>query len=124
MNYMNRPINHVNLSVPDLEKAVEFYTKTMGFEVKGRYTKGDSVFYFISDGTILYEMVEKAGIENAYVDHIAYDTVDFEKEKEEFRKMGILTDIMGYADFIFENGMDYFFIKGPCGELIEFCHKR
>ena len=50
-------LNHVAISVPDIDKAVEFYTKTMGFpeafRVKDKEGKIQLVYVQISKGTFI-----------------------------------------------------------------------
>ena len=50
-------MNHVALAVPDVEKAVEYYTKTMGFpeafRVKGPDGKVQLVYVQISQNTFI-----------------------------------------------------------------------
>ncbi len=120
-----RPIDHINISVPNLEKALAFYTGTLGFTIKERF-QGPVEFVFMSDGTTTYELMEKPDLEQSKIDHIAYVSEDIEADYAHFAaldKSMLLGDI-GFADFLFENGMYYFFIQGPGQERVEFCQKK
>ncbi len=123
MKYFDRPLDHINLTVPNIESAVEFYTKVMGFEVKERYKDGME-FVFITDGKITYELIENSFAKSTVIDHIAYASEDIEKDFEHFKSLGLATTEVGFIDFLFEKGVYYFFIKGSANEKIEFCQRR
>ena len=122
MTILNRPLDHINLNVPNMKEAVKFYTETMGFEVVNRFKQGME-FVFITDGNMTYELIENTQIQNAVIDHIAYTSEDIKADYEHFSKLGLTTGAMGYIDFLFENGVTYFFIRGVANEKIEFCQK-
>ena len=126
MDCSKRKLLHVNLSVKDLEKELDFYIETLNFKVIERYDNGNREFVFISDGNVTYELFEKEGIEATTFDHIAYESEDIEADYNHFKNMEPcpLTTEIGYADFLFDNGVYYFFIKGPGNERIEFCQKK
>ncbi len=126
MSFFQRPIHHLNVTVPNLAKALDFYTKVLNFKVVEQYKKGDMDFVFISDGTLTYELMENASISQATLDHIAYVSDDIEADYEYFKNINpdMLLGEIGFADFLFENGMYYFFIKGAGGERIEFCQTK
>lgn len=123
MTIYNRPLDHINLGVPNLEEAITFYTETMGFKVVNRF-KGSKEFVFITDGNITYELLENTELENTVFGHIAYVSEDIKKDYEHFKELGIVTTELGYLDFLFDNGMYYFFIKGAGNDKIEFCQKK
>ncbi len=123
MNYYNRPLDHISLSVPNLEEAVKFYTEVMGFKETGRF-KGGMEFVFISDGSTSYELIERPSNAKTTFDHIAYCSNDINADYEHFSKLGITTTEIGFIDYMFDNGVYYFFIKGACEDKIEFCQKK
>lgn len=55
------------------------------------------------------------------LDHMALSVVDIEKAWEAVfkKKLEIVSESIGFAPF-WENGLKYFKIKGPNGEIIEF----
>ena len=122
MSYFNRKLDHINLNVPDLEKTVKFYTETLGFKVVNRFKK-EREFVFVTDGNITYEFIENKNLTNAVIDHIAYVSDDIKADFDHFKSLGLLTTELGFVDFIFDNGVHYFFIKGEGNEKIEFCQK-
>ncbi len=126
MDITKRKFHHLNVSVLDLEKELAFYTETLNFEILERYEKDGREFVFITDGSIVYELFEKEGIESALFEHVAYESEDIEADYNHFKNMNPcpLTTEIGYADFLFEKGLYYFFIEGPGKERIEFCQKK
>ncbi len=117
-----RAIDHLNLSVPNIEEAKEYYTKTLNFEVIAEFNGGGLKFAFVSDGTIVYELLENTSLEKAIFEHIAYVSDDIEADYNYFKETdsSLLTTEIGHLDFLFENGIKYFFIKGAADERIEF----
>ncbi len=122
MSIYNREIDHINLNVPNIEESVAFYTERLGFKVVNRF-KSDMKFVFITDGNITYELIEDSTLDDAVLEHIAYVSEDIKSDFDYFSKLGITTTPLGYVDFLFENGVHYFFIKGAGNEKIEFCQK-
>ncbi len=122
MSSFNRKLDHINLAVPNLENAIGFYTETLGFKITERFKK-DKEFVFISDGSITYELLENPQLKETKFDHIAYVSEDIKTDFEHFKKLGLTTTEIGFVDFIFENGVYYFFIKGLGNEKIEFCQR-
>ncbi len=123
MDFYNRSLDHINLTVPDIESAVDFYTNTMGFKVTERF-KTDMEFVFISDGNTTYELTENRTFTTTVIDHIAYSSENIEADFKYFSNLGITTTELGYVDFLFENGVNYFFIKGAGNDKIEFIQKK
>lgn len=125
MSFYNRKIDHINLSVPNLEEAVEFYTKILGFKIIGEYQKGEMKFVFVCNGSLVYEIMQKE-FETGLLEHLAYTSDDIQKDYDYFigiNKDMVLTDIC-FIQELFENGMYYFFIKTPTNERIEFCQRK
>lgn len=121
-----KKFDHINIKVPDLEKAIKYYTETMNFYIRDRYTKGDMDFVFITDGDMVYELLEDKNSEQAYFDHIAYQSDDIEKDYNYYKNLdpNLLSTEIEFIDFLFENGVYYFFINGAGNEKIEFCQKK
>lgn len=49
-------IHHVGICVPDVEKALDFYTRVLGFEQEETINLGGVNYYFVGDGTIKIEI--------------------------------------------------------------------
>lgn len=121
-----KKLHHINIKVPNLEKAIKFYTETMNFEIRDRYTKGEMDFVFVTDGNVVYELLEDTSLQQAYFDHIAYESDDIQKDYDYYKNLdpNLILNEIGFIDFLFEDGMYYFFIKGAGDEKIEFCQKK
>ncbi len=118
-----RKVHHINMQVPNLEKAIEFYTTALGYEVKARYNNGIRDIIFITDGNTIFELIEEASLETSVMEHIAYVSEDIEAEYKYFQELDssmILTEIK-YVDFL---NIYIFFIKGAGNERIEFCQEK
>lgn len=126
MTNEKRAIDHVNLTVPNLEEAVKYYTEVMGFDFCEKFENDGMEFVFLHDGTVVYELIENKNLEKAKLDHIAYVSKDINAEYEHFKSIdeSLVLGEVGFAKGLFENGMYYFFIKGACGERVEFCQKK
>ncbi|MFI3231155.1 MAG: VOC family protein [bacterium] len=121
-NIKNLKLDHINLAVPNIKDTINFYTKILGFTILHQFTKDDRIFVFMTDGNIVYEFIQKP-VEKAFIDHIAYVSEDIEKDYLYYKNLGLTTTEIGFVDFLFENGVKFFFIKGAGEERIEFCQK-
>lgn len=121
-----RKLDHINLTVPNLEAAVAFYENTMQFEVTHRFHNGAKQFVFMQNGDVIYELMENAEYTTTIIDHIAYVSEDIIAEYNHFLETNpeLITVPLKYVDCLFDHGMDIFFIKGAGNERIEFCQKR
>ena len=122
MHILNRKLDHINLAVTNMEQAIKFYTEVLGFKVINRFNKGME-FVFVSDGNITYELIENSLLKETIIDHIAYVSEDIKADYDYYNKLGITTTPLGFVDFVYDNGVHYFFIKGAGNEKIEFCQK-
>ncbi len=122
----NYQVDHINITVPNLEESVTFYTRVLGFSLQARYKNGPMEFVFITNGNTVYELMENASLQASRMDHIAYVSQDIQADFAYFKEHHphmLLTDV-GYIDFLFENGVYFFFIQGAGQEKIEFCQKK
>lgn len=110
-------IDHINVTVNNLEDSIKFYEDVLGFKLLERF-KGGMEFVFMTDGTTTYELIEGNG---GSFDHIAYVSDDIEVDYQKYEKHA--TSTIGYIPYLFKNGVKYFFIKGASGEKIEFIQK-
>lgn len=113
-------IDHINITVPNLEKSVDFYINVLGFKQTNRFSNGVMDFVFLTDGNTTYELVENTCLSQGVFDHIAYVSTDIEKDFAHFDSLNLTTTPIGFVPFLFENGVRYFFIKGSNGERIEY----
>lgn len=126
MTFTGREIDHLNLTVTNLEQAVKFYTDTLGFEVQHRFHNNGKDFVFLSDGNLTYELMESPTVTHGTLDHIAYVSEDIQQDYDYFKslKPSPLLGEIGLAEGLFDHGMYYFFIGGNDGERVEFCQKK
>lgn len=115
-------VDHINLAVPNIDEAIDFYTNTMGFKLENEFSKNGLRFVFVTDGNLVYELLEKP-VTVATMDHIAYISEDIEADYTHFKQLGLTTTEIGFVDFLFNNGVKYFFIRGTANERIEFCQR-
>jgi catechol 2,3-dioxygenase-like lactoylglutathione lyase family enzyme len=84
-------MNHVALAVPDIEKAVEYYTKTMGFpeafRVKNKEGKTQLVYVQISRGTFI-EIQSIAPDRPAGIYHFGVHVENVEDTRAMFKARG------------------------------------
>ncbi|MFI3114840.1 MAG: VOC family protein [Clostridia bacterium] len=123
MNFFNRPLDHVNIKVKNIDEALEFYTKTLGFKLVGHFQSVNELF-FVSDGFVTYELVQNSDASDSSFTHVAYTSTDIEADFAYFKNLGLtVKDEISHSPKIFENGAKLFFIKGPGGESIEFMQR-
>lgn len=126
MSGFGKAIDHINITVPNLQDGLDFYVGVLGFREEARFENNGMQFAFVSDGTVTYELLEKAEVEKGSFDHIAYVSEDIQKDYADFmaKDPSLLMGEIGLAEGLFEYGMYYFFVKGACGERVEFCQKK
>ncbi len=118
-------IDHINMRVPNMEEAIEWYTKYLGFVLKGRFKRDENYeIVYLDNGTVVYELIENREITNSVVDHIAYISDDITADYDYYVALGLNPTPITYVDFLWDNGADYFFIDGPANEKIELIHIR
>lgn len=127
-------IQHIGLIVPDVRKAEQWYTETMGFARKGEFHTASGIHaVFVRSDTldVMYELIQhpqgsdiqrRAEVCGGWMDHIAYETEDLEAEMEHAKKLGalIIEGIVDVPEF-WDNGFRYFLLRAPGGEKVEFC---
>ena len=80
-------------------------------------------FVFITDGHITYDFVEDTTLDKAVFDHIAFVSDDITKGYKHLKELSLTTTEIVYCDFLFHNGVKFFFIKDDNNERIEFIQK-
>ena len=99
-----RGIDHVALSVRDLEKSLEFYTKVLGLKVTAREYSKPGIEYFLDCGTSLIGLIQGNESEGRHLlqdgglggNHVAFrvDTKDFDRIVEEIKTLGLTITYM------------------------------
>ena len=92
-------IDHVALSVVDLERSLKFYTEVLGLKISPREYQKPGVEYFLDCGTSLIGLIqgEKNGEKHLLQDaglggnHVSFriPTKDFDRYHEEIKSLGI-----------------------------------
>ena len=122
---MRKPkIDHINMVVPNLADSLEWYTKNLGFEIKGHFKQGGFEIVYIDNGSIVYELFENTSLKSPIIDHIAYISDDIVADHNFCKGQGLQVTPISYIDFTWDNGTDYFFVQGPGGEKVEFVQTR
>ncbi|MFI3252572.1 MAG: VOC family protein [bacterium] len=120
---MRRELEHINYTVPNIEKTVSGYKK-LGFEVIGEFELHRK-FVFISNGIVTYELFEDPSLNEAYIGHVAYKSENVQEDYDLLLKQGVeMITPVRTIDGLFENGMEFFLFKGPNNEILEFCRKK
>ena len=83
-------IHHVGISVPDVEKALDFYTRVLGFRQEETINLGGVNYYFVGDGNISIE-IEPSHTPGSHphdngIGHIALAVDDLEVLAERLRQ--------------------------------------
>jgi catechol 2,3-dioxygenase-like lactoylglutathione lyase family enzyme len=127
-------IQHIGLIVPDADITKRWYADIAGFVVKAEFCTGNgikAVFVYSKKMDLLYELIQhpkgsdiarKAEICGGWIDHIAFEVEDIEKEfeKAKAQKLLIIEGIVEIPEF-WDRGFRYFLLRSPSGEKVEFC---
>ncbi|MGD6775056.1 VOC family protein [Sutcliffiella horikoshii] len=118
-------LEHVGIMVKDIQKSIEFYTKIVGFSLKGQldHPNGEIKLAFLgfneSDETEL-ELIQGYNDDlpvEGKVHHIALTVDDVDTEHE--RLKGLDVTFIEQEITTLPNGARYIFFAGPDGEWIE-----
>ncbi len=123
----NKKIDHINMQVPNLAEAKKWYMEELGFSEEGHFKNSHmEMLYLKSNEGIIYEFVENENITKPFIEHIAYQSEDIQKDFEYCTANDYRTSYreIAYIDFLWENGVYYFMVLTPTNELIEFCQKK
>lgn len=117
-----RGLQHIGIPTNDLRATVAFY-QHLGFEEAYRTLNDGVAVVFLRLGELTIETYEngqatgKAGA----VDHIALDVTDAEAALEESKRRGHKILDGGLCSLPFwTNGVKFYKIEGPNGEIVEF----
>lgn len=122
--YLNG-IQHIGLPVKSAKEAKDFY-ETLGFTLDyyTPQTNGKDCFFMKLDNLVMeiYDFDNPAGVSGS-IDHLSIDCTDIEAVYDECQKLGYGIETNGIEALPYWNGVRFFKIKGPAGEMIEFCQK-
>lgn len=117
-------LDHVGIPTTDMEATLAFF-QSLGFTIQYETLNGGSRVLFLEcSGVVIetYEVEKAAGVRGA-IDHLALKVTDLDKALEEVKKLGYAV-IEGPCFLNFwDNGVRYFMIQGPNGEVVEFAQK-
>ncbi|KFJ05418.1 VOC family protein [Bifidobacterium tsurumiense] len=116
---------HSGMPAKDLDETIEFYTKTLGFELAGLFHNGDNRCAFLRYGGLTIETWEgdAAPLVTGAINHWALDAPDIEAAWKHAHELGLrvkeseIQTIPGFWD----RGIRFFNVLGPNEETIEFC---
>jgi catechol 2,3-dioxygenase-like lactoylglutathione lyase family enzyme len=129
-------VQHLGIFVPDIEKAVEFYSEKLKFSTD--YTpsiatdEGNIQIAFMERDGMLVELVQLVGDEleevktrgDGHIDHFAIDVFDIDNAIQTHLERGMdlhPSTADGAQSFpLFSEGVKYVFFSGPFNEKIEF----
>ncbi|MGF7017791.1 lactoylglutathione lyase [Lachnospiraceae bacterium PF1-21] len=117
-------IQHLGIPTNNMKETLEFYKK-LGFQVMYQTINADERVAFLQLENVMVETYEngQAMLQAGAVDHIALDSSNIEKSYQEVQKLGLA--IVGDIEYLpfWENGVRFFKIQGPNGEIVEFCQR-
>ena len=92
-------IDHVAISVKDLDKSLEFYTKVIGLKVTEREYSKPGIEYFLDCGNSLIGLIQGNEAEGKHLlqdgglggNHVSFrvETNEFDRIVEEIKKIGL-----------------------------------
>jgi catechol 2,3-dioxygenase-like lactoylglutathione lyase family enzyme len=129
-------VQHLGVFVPDIEKAIAFYSDKLKFSVEDNLhisaDAGDIKIAFVERDGMVIELVQLVGeaLEevksrgNGHIDHFALDVLDIQDAIQTHLERGIAlhpSTAGGPKSFpLFAKGVNYVFFSGPFTEKIEF----
>lgn len=120
-------LQHIGIPTSDINKAMEFYI-SLGFNVALRTTVNttNENVVFLTLNNLVLELYGNSCLssEAGAINHFALEVSDIESAYRCLKNMNY-TSIESEIQFLpfWENGIKFFLIKGPNGEIIEFCQK-
>lgn len=120
-----RHVDHVAITVQDMARSVEFYTKKLGFSITRKAETPTTNIVFVGKGSAQLELFEiKEGqakevppleADEIGIKHIAFNVDDLESIVEEYRKKGV-----EFTSEIRRSGArSHIFFKDPDGIILQ-----
>ena len=118
-------LDHIGIPSRDIEKTIEFFSG-VGFKVVMRTineNSGEKVA-FLSLGSTMIETYQPKTVkgESGAIDHIALSVDDVDSLFYNAKKEGYMTTDLEELPF-WENGVRFFKVTGPEGEVVELIQK-
>jgi len=113
-------VEHIGIKALDLEKAIQFYIKALGFEFLYRIKPGEVELVFLELGGTVVELVEVADgrrYEDGVVNHLAIRVSDIFKAIEHLKAQKV--ELASSEPMALGKGRYNFFFRGPSGEKLE-----
>ena len=113
-------VEHIGIKALDLEKAIQFYTKVLGFEFLYRIKPGEVELAFLELGCTVVELVEVIDgrrYEDGVVNHLAIRVSDIFKVIEHLKTQQV--ELIDAEPMALGEGRYNFFFRGPSGEKLE-----
>lgn len=115
-----RGVEHIGIKALDLEKAIQFYIKALGFEFLCRIKPGEVELVFLELGGTVVELVEVVDgrrYEDGVVNHLAIRVSDIFKAIEHLKAQQV--ELTSSEPMALGEGRYNFFFRGPSGEKLE-----
>lgn len=113
-------VEHIGIKALDLEKAIQFYIKVLGFEFLYRIKPGEVELVFLELGGTVVELVEVVDgrrYEEGVVNHLAIRVSDIFKAIEHLKAQQV--ELTSSEPMALGEGRYNFFFRGPSGEKLE-----
>jgi len=113
-------VEHIGIKALEMEKAIQFYVKVLGFKFLYRIKPGAVELAFLElAGTIveLVEVAEGAHYEDGVVNHLAIRVSDMSKAIEHLKAQQV--ELSTSEPMALGEGRFNFFFRGPSGEKLE-----
>lgn len=121
-----KAIDHINLSVPDLASAIDFYSRVFNFVVREDHRDRTELAPYVILGAegraylAIYEEADAAEPEHPFVSHWGFVVGDLDPVLERLRKLGVPTQWPDQPDGVFEWAHSRsVYIRDPAGHDIE-----
>lgn len=116
---------HVNLTVRDMDRSLDFYCNTLGFENIYEFSGMGNRCAFIKLSTCVIELHQcpeyDETLKDGHFEHIALAVEDIEGLAQVFREKGVRfeTEAVLGSPRIWPNGSKWILFRGPDNELLE-----
>lgn len=115
-------LQHIGIPTCKLEETIEFYER-IGFEIVHKNKAENNQVVFLRLGQVVIETYESQDTEGkpGAINHIAFDVRDIDRAYSLAKEEGfsILDGEIRFLPF-WQQGVKFFNIMGPNGEIIEF----
>lgn len=116
-------IDHINMSVKDLQKSVQFYKDLFGFEIKEDQSKDDS--YIIGNEHVKLCLYEDKGLQiKEGLNHFGFFIENFDEIIAKCKEMNIPVSYDGAIEWKNAAHSKSIYITDPSGYVIELSNMR